>query len=333
MKRFILVSFTLLLISISSSAKIKPEEYGNIRVDTLWWEGPTYRHYTKMVHIRITNIGETKIEGTLWVNDRYSSGEDYYGETIYYDYTLGSLDISLIAHETKDYTFRFLPYYDYIPEGQTTNVAHLCLTAEETDVEVFGLDIEFENTNRINSNSSLNISDIDYSLNGDVDYTIKENVVVLSDDLPVIEWTYENLEDFPVYDICAWSLFTASYSQDGFKIDSQIGGDIMFAGIDKGETITGSFVPESILKEKQYYMLIMHYGLYIDDPFYGIIWHNLRFAKDPFVFKVELPTGIKEIEANEDDLPVYTLDGIRIADTRNLPKGVYIRNGKKFLVK
>ena len=47
----------------------------------------------------------------------------------------------------------------------------------------------------------------------------------------------------------------------------------------------------------------------------------------------DLPTGIKEIEANEDDLPVYTLDGIRIADTRNLPKGVYIRNGKKFLVK
>lgn len=333
MKRFILVSFTLLLISISSSAKINPEDYGNIRVDTLWWEGPIYRHYTKMVHIRFTNIGETTIEGMLGINDRYSSGVDYYGDTIYFDYPLGTLDISLMAHETKDYTFRFLPYHDFIPEGQTGNIAHLCLTAEYTDEEVFGLDIEFESTNRINSNSSLSISDIDYSLNGDVDYTVKENVVVLSDDLPVIEWTYENLEDFPIYDICAWSLCTASYSQGEFKIDSQIDGGIMFVGIDKGETITGSFVPESSLKEKRYYMLILHYGLIIDDPFFGTIWHNIRYAKDPFVFKIELPTGIKEVEANDADKSVYTLGGVRITNTENLPKGIYIRNGKKFVVK
>ena len=333
MKRFILVLFTLLLISISSYAKINPEDYGNIRVDTLWWEGPVYRHYSKMMHMTITNIGENKIEGSLWINDRYDVMEDSHGESSPFYYTLGTIDLLLMPNETKDYTFRFLPYYDYIPEGQTTNVAHFCLTTLETDDEIFCCDIEFESTNRINSNCTFTISDIEYSLNGDVDYTIKENVAVLSNNLPVIEWTYENLEDFPVFDICALSLFTASYSQGEFKIDSQIDGDIMFAGIGKGETITGTFVPESSLKEKRYYMIIMYYGLYVDDPFFGTIWRQIRFAKDPFVFKIELPTGIKEVEANDADKSVYTLGGVRITNTENLPKGIYIRNGKKFVVK
>ena len=46
-----------------------------------------------------------------------------------------------------------------------------------------------------------------------------------------------------------------------------------------------------------------------------------------------MSSEIKDIKDTCNDLPVYTLDGIRIADTRNLPKGIYIRNGKKFVVK
>jgi hypothetical protein len=333
MKKFILLSVVLLAVSVSVSARINPEDYGNIRVDTIWWEGPIYRHYSKMVHMRITNTGETKIEGVLGINDRYGSGIDSNGDTIYFDYPFGTLDISLMPQETKEYTFRFLPYHDFFPEGQTKNIAHLCLKAGYTDDEVYGIDIEFERTNRINSNSILNVSDIDYSLNGDVDYTIKENVATLSDNLPVIEWTYENLEDFPVFDICAMSLCTASYKQGEFVADSKIEGYIMFTGIDKGETITGTFVPESVLKEKQYYMLIMYYGLIIDDPFFGTTWHTIRYAKDAFVFKIELPTGIKEVKANDADKPIYTLGGVRITNTDNLPKGIYVRNGKKFVVK
>jgi hypothetical protein len=76
MKKFILLSVVLLAVSVSVSARINPEDYGNIRVDTIWWEGPIYRHYSKMVHMSITNTGETKIEGVLGINDRYGSGID-----------------------------------------------------------------------------------------------------------------------------------------------------------------------------------------------------------------------------------------------------------------
>ena len=30
---------------------------------------------------------------------------------------------------------------------------------------------------------------------------------------------------------------------------------------------------------------------------------------------------------------VHNLQGIRMVDTTNLPKGIYIKNGKKFIVK
>jgi len=43
-------------------------------------------------------------------------------------------------------------------------------------------------------------------------------------------------------------------------------------------------------------------------------------------------TGISTVEATDADSAVYTVDGIR-TEGRNLKKGIYIRNGKKFVVK
>lgn len=69
MKRIILVISSFLLIVISSSARINPEDYENLRFDSVWWEGPTYRHYTKIMHMVITNVGSKKIFGSLWTAD------------------------------------------------------------------------------------------------------------------------------------------------------------------------------------------------------------------------------------------------------------------------
>lgn len=48
-----------------------------------------------------------------------------------------------------------------------------------------------------------------------------------------------------------------------------------------------------------------------------------------------IPTAIDgvEMDAEDADAPVYSLSGVRMQSTDNLPKGVYIRNGKKFMVK
>ena len=47
-------------------------------------------------------------------------------------------------------------------------------------------------------------------------------------------------------------------------------------------------------------------------------------------------TGVEEIEAedaNSNDAPVYNINGMKMQDTDNLPKGIYIKGGKKYIVK
>jgi len=47
-------------------------------------------------------------------------------------------------------------------------------------------------------------------------------------------------------------------------------------------------------------------------------------------------TGVEEIEAedvNINNAPVYNLQGMKMQNTDNLPKGIYIKGGKKFVIK
>ena len=53
-------------------------------------------------------------------------------------------------------------------------------------------------------------------------------------------------------------------------------------------------------------------------------------------FNVNLSTGISTVEAEGEDAPVYTVSGLRVgtaADLKSLPKGIYITEGKKIVVK
>jgi hypothetical protein len=50
----------------------------------------------------------------------------------------------------------------------------------------------------------------------------------------------------------------------------------------------------------------------------------------------EEETGIEDIETSESNVnsaPVYNLQGMKMQDADNLPKGIYIKGGKKYLVK
>ena len=50
----------------------------------------------------------------------------------------------------------------------------------------------------------------------------------------------------------------------------------------------------------------------------------------------EEETGIEDVEASESNVnnaPVYNLQGMKMLDVGNLPKGIYIKGGKKFMVK
>ena len=47
------------------------------------------------------------------------------------------------------------------------------------------------------------------------------------------------------------------------------------------------------------------------------------------------PTGIEDVvlDTESSNLPVYNLQGVRMKDADNLPSGIYIQGGKKFIVK
>lgn len=68
---------------------------------------------------------------------------------------------------------------------------------------------------------------------------------------------------------------------------------------------------------------------------------DMMFAMDFALIDVSQTTGIKDIEAEEyisniakDNYGVYTINGRYVGESlRNLPKGVYIVNGKKYVVK
>ena len=62
-------------------------------------------------------------------------------------------------------------------------------------------------------------------------------------------------------------------------------------------------------------------------------WSSKTWADIPFTIKVGTETGINEIEAAEDwNGPVYDLNGRKI-NGKPAQKGVYIKNGKKVVVK
>ena len=50
----------------------------------------------------------------------------------------------------------------------------------------------------------------------------------------------------------------------------------------------------------------------------------------------EEETGIEDIaveDVNINNAPVYNLQGMKMQNTDNLPKGIYIKGGKKFVIK
>ena len=50
----------------------------------------------------------------------------------------------------------------------------------------------------------------------------------------------------------------------------------------------------------------------------------------------EEETGIEDIaveDVNINNAPVYNLRGMKMQNTNNLPKGIYIKGGKKYMVK
>ena len=80
--------------------------------------------------------------------------------------------------------------------------------------------------------------------------------------------------------------------------------------------------------------ILSNLGFKVSEEKYNVADPWSGFGK--IVALTEQETGIEELEAenaNNNDAPVYNLNGVRMQNADNLPKGIYIKGGKKFVVK
>jgi hypothetical protein len=60
------------------------------------------------------------------------------------------------------------------------------------------------------------------------------------------------------------------------------------------------------------------------------------FGKIVALTEEEMAAGVEDVvveDVNSNDAPVYNLQGMKMQNVDNLPAGIYIKDGKKFLVK
>ena len=105
-----------------------------------------------------------------------------------------------------------------------------------------------------------------------------------------------------------------------------------------GQTATGNYVYKCVLtktNEVPQYLIISKNGG--NNKIYdGVDFVNHGYYVEGKTAPTQIitaNTGIRQIsEATNDDAPIYDLSGRRVA-TKPLPRGIYIRNGKKFVMK
>lgn len=321
MKKLYLFFVFVLALVANVNAKITPENYSNLHVDNVWFEGVKIRYYCNYAHFTITNTGDKKIEGTLWTNERYTFEGD---DQINY-WVSSSLNVSLEPNQTETYVCPFRT----VQHADSDNIT-FCITAEQTDDEIFSCQYSARPRGRVNANIEMDISGVPVVCNvSDGSYNPYEHVVMITTQTPAVNWTYNNLEDEPVLDQLRIRFRHMRSIEDGMDYSTTIYSQPMFESIGAHESLNGSVTPDEPLVDGEYYMITYEYVF--ENMFHTLL--RINYAADPVVFKVELPTGIKEVEAIDEDKPIYTLGGVRITNTDNLPKGIYVRDGKKFVVK
>lgn len=62
------------------------------------------------------------------------------------------------------------------------------------------------------------------------------------------------------------------------------------------------------------------------------VYQSANQWKD-FFFVEDIPASINDVVIDDENAPIYNLNGTRVDNTNELQKGIYIKNGKKFFIK
>ena len=326
MKKLLFIVTLILMLPISTYSEntnevyFAKEELANLRVDTVILSDGAMARYTTIAKVKITNIGSKTMNGGLrCANGRNSnaSGNIQLGWPSFY------FGVNLAPGESKTFETKFNPSSSDF--GGSLNLMLYTLDNSVTPCLLYSKSFMFESPRLLACNTRFTV----YDRNGSAGIQQVSNATDKSlTDEPhlntgtvAIDWNYEYLENFDMLDHCVLDI-NRLYDGNFYWIDSAE----LFHEIKKGDVKTGTVVPKTILEPGKYSLSLCYAVEY--SPYAPII-----NTDDLFYFYVDDPTGISNVDADAESLPVYSIGGVRVADAHNLPKGIYVRGGKKFVVR
>ena len=320
----ILLAFILAAIT-AHATQYQEEFFNNIKVDTVWLEGNNMGLYVQKAHIKLTNISDEPITATLYVIEN-NGLPTFVGDEKKESYIFCSeFTFTAAAGETAEVVSNYVPWRTD-PHVSTLYIGGIAENSSQMFHELYRMEVDADATG---------IPSCDFTI--DIEGTDGEGTVgtmsyqILRQNKLTVNWSYTNLEDYYLYNGISYDLYECQESNKTLRLTKALASQVYFNDIAAGETKTGTMEYPQELEEGHYYILRHLYGFYYPQP---PLWHFTTFAQQDIAFRVQTTlTDITDISADAESLPVYTIGGVRVADAHNLQKGIYVRGGKKFVVK
>ena len=222
-------------------------------------------------------------------------------------------------------------------------MAHCCLILADEEYadevlgdfkyELYSMPVTVQRNKRPNSifTTSISGSDLESVDMSETDPEIYYQRV--TNEKLIINWEYENLEEFNNYDTMTFRLYKLCW-KDGqlvFDLSEECEEMAVMEGIQSGEVKGGTVEFSTKLGNGEYYYIRPVFTNYYLSQY--LIPGTATSAGHGLYVHSETSTNITDISADSESLPVYTIGGVRVADAQNLPKGIYVRGGKKFVIK
>ena len=299
-------------------------QYDKIVISNVRIEGVGVEGYTERMYFTATNTGDEEFDGTIGSGDRFETHDGKYSKRLFEE-----MKVTIGPGEAKDLEMYFHPF---VCDREEHDELMIYLNGQIND-PIYTQVVDVENNRKLKSEIKLNIAGEDIDMSGSP--AAKRNIVSISTCNPVFTWEYKNMENAQIYDELRIFVEKASYTLTGWAPIKLIQSNCLWTGLPSrkglypGETVSGQFTIEEPLENGECYVVETEFGY----KYFEGYWFYIGDAASPMIIKYEEPTGINEVDAEKKSLPVYTLGGVRVTDTENLPKGIYIRGGKKFVVK
>lgn len=324
MKRILLLLvMPMLTVSLMSQDDMPLASLQQLSVSNVTLEGPRKAQFSHKLSFTLTNTGDTEVTGTLYIGDEVTMG----------DYTTDRFttmfNVNLAPKESTEISGCFLPWrYD----AGKSYVRVMGIIADDPDQNVYDIyreEIDVTENKAPNRNVNITLQDSYVA-----DVSTPRVLTIPNTGEVVFDWEYENLEDSPLFSLVCPKLGTCIVHGNSYIMNS--GGSIwydnnLFTEIGSHEKKTGQnhfHLPQTKMAS------IICYCISLEYLYQWVGGTSPSIGTEPYVlFKVEDTTGIEDIGSDEKGFPIYTISGMEVVNTDNLPKGIYIRNGKKFVVK